>query len=413
MKMNPEERWHPKPKEKTPILSRRNFLVGGSALGLVGLAKLPKLSNEDTWESEKVDSDATLPEDPLTFLNVKPRPKTVQLGRLAERVVYRKIADKSVPTPLAFGGDYEMMLGITEAKAEVTIDPHTQLSKLWKEKLERIHQKRGLYPPEQLANIKKLFLSYDPEHPNETTLEKYRLSIQARITGVRSALNMNALKTLPQFKNLDMEQMKLVKDMVGSMTADTMLSYILTELMPTTGKDTQLPLDVMDVVLRYYGRDYFHLVPARHDPDPELLSFGAYQLTPHVLQEKYRIGKKGAREEDFQGASVINKLLPPAQKLPADLTDLKGNQHHVAAYLFAVYNIAYGVRLLGPERSKALNAAGAFIPAGFAEEFLAAAHHRPADAIDAFKIYTDAVVAYAKAPEAERARLTEPDYLVA
>ena len=117
------------------------------------------------------------------------------------------------------------------------------------------------------------------------------------------------------------------------MTQDTSLAYVLTELMPTKGRDAVLGLEILDELLQHGGRDYVSRVPSLHDRD---LSFGDYQFTEKALSERIntRPGEREGsiiREEDFGGASQVNKLFAE-RRVPKHIADLRGDQHHVTAH---------------------------------------------------------------------------------
>ena len=395
-------------RRKSSDFTRRAMLAGAGA-GLLAIAAGIDRTGKPK-QAEEPKQKETPPEDALNFLKVGYKPRRVTLGRIADRTVERKINGKMVKTPVRLRGDAEMMTGLTTLEKEVTIDPHHQLSVLWRSKMETDMRKAdGTYNPTDIATAKKLFESYNPEDPKPTTLENYRRSIQASLNGVRANLDLNKLTTLEQFSELSHEQLALIKDLEKEITQDTMLAYVLTELMPMTGSDAILGAELLDEILRHYGRDYIGLYPARHDKSRSF-SFGDYQSTKWQVREAYkRNHKTGAREEDFTGASVINKLVTSG-KIPADFLDLRGDQHHVAAYLFAVYNIAYGVRELGKEGAARLRAARKHIPTSFVEEYVAASHHRISDAIGVLKLFTDAMDAYSQATPDARLQMKSPDF---
>jgi hypothetical protein len=115
---------------KKSDFTRRALLAGGAA-ALVGYIAGADRTGKPKNNEESKQNEAA-PENPLGFLNVEPRPKLVTLGRLADRKVIRKVADKQVERPLSFGGDLEMMLGFTQADRRVHIDPRMQLSVQWR-----------------------------------------------------------------------------------------------------------------------------------------------------------------------------------------------------------------------------------------------------------------------------------------
>lgn len=384
--------------------SRRKFLQATGALSAVAAVGGAAVVLEKMAQKREAESRI---EDPLDFLSVKARPRLVRLGPLADRKVFRDVDGKRMQTPIRLTGDLELLTGIKEAEREVWIDPHRQLAALWRAKFALLPMENGNYRAQDIAAGKKLFLSYDPNEPHLMTLEKYRESIGTTLTDTRSALDLVSLTRLAQFNKLDEGQLALVKEMERHITADSMLSYVLTEIMPTSGRDAPLGLEVLDEILKHYGRDYLGLIPSLHD---DKISYADYQATDGMVQEKFVRNAKGERQEKFHGASVVHKLFLPSRRIPADFTDLRGDQHHVAAYLFAIYNIALGVRQLGAEKTKQFSEAGTFISSTFTDEYIAAAHHRMADAIEAFKSYADAIIAYARMDPAKRERMVEPDF---
>lgn len=136
-------------------------------------------------------------------------------------------------------------------------------------------------------------------------------------------------------------------------------AYGMTELFPShNGKFNYVMLDTL---LRNAGQEYIFNIPALGD---KYLSLGFYQFTSFAVRHD---------NERVEGASVISKF--SSEKLPGSVSMLRQEQHHLAAYYFAVYNV---IRLVRATKShKQLRSCDI----GEVTEFVATAHHNPRQAI--------------------------------
>ncbi len=361
--------------------TRRAFLGGVAAMGIASLAS--HLSKEGTEEvTGSVPSTEKPEHSPLGFLEVTPSPKKYDTGRLSGR---------------KFSGLLTSYTGIKgPVPREALVDFRSQLARMWKYKLERIHERHKGHPPSTLIAAEKLFTSYDPERSTKMNILQYQGEIGKSIQKVRADLPLKNIQSLPAFKSLDKEQVSLVEALEKRITAMSLLGYSLTEIMPTTGVQSVVGIEVYDWLLRSAGREYLEEgMPALGDAE---FSFGLYQLTPGVFVDPVS-GR-------LQGARLIDSVSKQPQT-PRTIGALRGGDHHRAAYLFAVHNLALLVRRLNQNRSRDLLKHLPDMPKDLVTEFIAAAHHSPANAINGFEVYLQQYEVY----RANKNKYAEPDFV--
>jgi len=382
--------------------TRRKLLIGGAVLG--GAAALYLATKKGGIDTSLKGPEAQ--KNPLAFLNVPYQPRPYTLGRVAERTIRRKVGKEYQMRPIAFKGllsDYTGIKG--EVPKVASIDFRFQLARMWRNKLETMKKADGTYPQYALDAAGRLFEEFDGGK-SSTTLENYRRSIDATIRGMRLAVDLKKITSLRAFQAFEPVQVELLQKLEKSIDKDSLLAYAVTELMPTKGKDAPIGLDIFDELLRNAGRNYIGLIPAQYD---KLLSFGDYQFTEYALSERTITNEKGHKEERLGGASLINKIASSRQ-IPVSVVGLHGDVHHRAAYLFAIYNLAVLVRRLRENRSKQLLELLPSLPKSLITEYIATAHHKPADAMNAFETYLYECNGYAALkPETQRLR-QKPEY---
>jgi hypothetical protein len=270
---------------------------------------------------------------------------------------------------------------------------------MWKEKIERVKQS-GKDTTPILETAQALFDSFGQGQADRIDLAGYERQIEQSLQEVRLR-DLTQIKKLTAFDDFDDTQMELLKRFESAINAKMMLAYASTEIMPVPGSHG---IALFNFFLDKVGISYINAIPARYD---SLLSFGPYQFTVNALDEKETIvakkkNGKAVKQKHFvkNGASAINGLLPHSQ-IPAHVADLRGTDHHKAAYLFALYNFACLVERLGSDESDTPAKLLKYfdqIPQETILEFVATAHHLPGNAIDAFEEYAAAFIRFKEPP---------------
>jgi hypothetical protein len=364
-----------KPKhEKEPKPTRRVFLQGlgaaavlAGAVGVAGRALHPN-ETKPTGPTEPLDRP---PEKTTSFLDYKSDPQEYEMGEL-EGMRFSDLLAK-----------YTGIVGKVPKK--VFIDFKFRAKELWEEKISR-----GGKTEQLRATAQSLFDSYVPENAHLMDLAGYERQIDTALNEVRLH-DMTQIKRLHMFKNFDETQMALLQRFESAINSKMLLAYATTEIMPTKGAHSDAGLSVLEFLLNNAGEEYVALLPALNDSE---LSFGPYQFTYRALDEyqapvvKVINGKKVIVQETYRnGASLMNSILPKSQ-IPAHVADLRGADHHKAAYLYALYNIGCLVKRLGENDP---HLPGKFLdhfdqmPEDTILEFIATAHHEPRYALRAFE----------------------------
>jgi hypothetical protein len=359
-------------------ISRRHLLKG--ALASAGAITAAELARRALRESIDHAIGTSHPEKPkempsaeaVSFHDYQPNPRPYETGELAGR----KFSDHL--------SDYTGIEGVVGKTA--MIDFKGQLAQMMKDKLAYMqtgNQREADDPALVAATQEKLFSSYDVDTSTKTNLAGYERCIAEALKDVRG-LDLKALLKLHSFEDFDDTQMALLKRFESSIDARSFLAFSVTEIMPTEGPQSKIGVEVYDFLLRNAGQEYIERIPAMHD---KLLSYGPYQFTRNALEDSPDVKN---------GASQINRILPKSQ-IPAHVAQLRGGDHHKAAYLFALYNIAHLVKRLGdddekPHRAKKLLEHFEELPADTVLEYISTAHHLPGNAMDAFEDFTDAFI---------------------
>lgn len=162
---------------------------------------------------------------------------------------------------------------------------------------------------------------------------------------------------------LNQERCKLLQSIVGDLQGKDLIAYGMTELLPSA--DGDLNVKYMDVILRNAGAQFLYYVPALGD---RYASIALYQFTFFALRED---------DEKVEGVSVVNSFVKEGgEKLPGSVVSLSGNQHHTAAFYFAVHNLASFLSRLGQQEVKTLLAIHHKVQTEMVV-LIACAHHAP------------------------------------
>ena len=383
-----------KPNDKSKqkqYITRRGLLTGMAAVagaGIAGGIADIALTHHER-ESVKKEVPATAPERPhekiYSFLTYEPSPQLYDTGELAGMKSSELLAK------------YLGIEGVVPK--QLSVDFKYLLAQMWKEKIERV-KRSGKDTTPCLETAQALFDSFDQKQPDRIDLAGYEQQIGQALHEVRLR-DLSPLKKIPAFDDLDDTQMELLKRFESAISAKMMGAYAMTEIIPVPGSHG---VALFEFFLDKVGMQYINAIPARYD---SLLSFGPYQFTVNALDEhetvitKKKRGK-AVKQKHFvkNGASLINSLLPRSQ-IPAHVAELRGADHHKAAYLFALYNFTRLVEQLGSDDSDTPAKLLKYfdeLPPDTILEFMATAHHLPGNAIDAFEEYAAAFTRFKESP---------------
>ena len=138
----------------------------------------------------------------------------------------------------------------------------------------------------------------------------------------------------------DEKKIKLFKKICNQIDKKCLLAYGMTELMPSP--DGNLNKEILDFLLKNWWENFVMNLPAVGD---DYTSFWLYQFTSFAVYDVWNTK---------EWASVMNWYLPKELKIPWSVTKLQWQDHHKAAYLFAMYNLYTLVMKSDWEVTKAL-----------------------------------------------------------
>ena len=361
-------------------MTRRGMLMGAAALAAYEATQIPNTEKEgktaDT-QTEPVPNPQNTERGRLDFLDVQKQPQEYRMAELSGH---------------KFGDLLTKYTGVDGKVPDVAqIDFRYQLASMWKEKLS-LMEKSAPLAPGVVDAVEDIFEPYDVKRSTKMDIREYISKISGALRDVRIA-DLGRVRDLPAFSEFTDSQVALLRHLEASIDVQALLSYALTELLPTQRRDAPLGVAIFEFLLSNAGREYIDSIPALHD---RFLSSGPYQFTGLALKHQ------GQHRE---GASVMD-LLSKDPQMPDGVSALRGNDHHKAAYLFALFNLAHLVKRLGESKSRTperLEAHFAEMPADTVLEYIAAAHHAPEHAITAFKAFAEAFIAQKEAPHKGRA----------
>ncbi|KKW47963.1 MAG: hypothetical protein UY98_C0001G0010 [Candidatus Kaiserbacteria bacterium GW2011_GWA2_58_9] len=328
--------------------SRRDFLRNALAFAAIGTLAAGELQYSSTAGKREVEALRAKDGAPIdrSFLQPNDKPEPYDTSDLEGR----KFGFPVGPYYIGASGG----LGRT-----TLISFPNNLRRMWGKKLSRMEPMSDVKRDVVVKTVERIVTSYAPESANRMSLDQYRLRIEGAIAEAQSLTDWNRIQKHFGFNDADISFMRRAAD---ALDAKTLLSIALTELM--TDESGSLNKTVLDFLLQNAGSGYVERLPAfdKH------YSHGPYQMTKFAIGE----GKRDA------AASLMNKLLK-RPVLPPNVGSLEGDQHHSAAYLTGLYNLALLVSSMKENGTTAFyrhtGDAHAALPL-----YTAAAHHRPADA---------------------------------
>jgi hypothetical protein len=234
------------------------------------------------------------------------------------------------------------------------VDYERQLDRLWDIKIEK-------YPnrPVVEQTYRDRVAKYNQARATKMSLDDYISSAQSAIEHVQRNIDWQKVGS---DKNLSDRKTDLVKEICTSLDGRDLIAYAFTELLPAI--DGEFNKALFDNMLRNGGREYVELIPAMFD---DRLSFGPYQFTSYALREL-----EGKRE----GASIINAAMPKEARISDSVANLDGDDHHIAAYLFAIQNVASLAAQLSTAQTRTLERVWSDNRDDIVK-YIATAHHGP------------------------------------
>ncbi len=247
----------------------------------------------------------------------------------------------------------------------LSFDASKVLTRLWTKKIE-------ISPSRVVKETGETLLEEYNNKQTKVSFREYSNHITDVVNELQKDIDWDILK---EEMNLSEEKASLAKSITETFDGKDMVAYIMTELMPSA--DGVFNRNMLDFMLTNGGIEYVGSIPAMGD---EKTSFGPYQFTEYALFHT---------PKEKRGASVINTAVKhDVNKIPGSVSKLRGDAHHKAAYLFAVYNICMLVKGLDKKQMVTLksvwkaNKDDLFI-------YCATAHHLPAVARRAAKNWLD------------------------
>jgi hypothetical protein len=265
---------------------------------------------------------------------------------------------------------YAAYIGVRgQVPSRITVDPGRQLDSLWLAKM-------ACFKTATVVKVvhRELLASYRGKRTN-VTIDEFISEAETEVRLVRKEMNW---EKLGQIYGLSDTKLGLVKMLANQISGKDLVAYGMTEIMPSA--DGELNVQVLEFLVRNYGKEFVYSIPARHD---RYASFGFYQFTSLALYDD------GKRKE---GASRAGSALSNG-KLPGSAMHIRGKLQHRAAYLFSIHNIASLVkRLSSVQTSRLLR-----LPERNHDDliqFIAAAHNGPVEAYRAARRWLDAGMKY-------------------
>lgn len=293
-----------------------------------------------------------------------PTPAAVIEPELPEVIV---VYDQPMTTDLAplknkrVGGLWKDYLGQTKPgpvvlPATADIDYGASLEAMWTKKLNRSSVSGAT-----LKNGMKIVDRYRLGDPGLTNTDGFIAQSQGAINAGYNAIDWDGYCN---YKRLREHQCEALQAVAGKLRGKNLIAYGMTELFP--GMDGNFNKAALDTILQHGGAEYIQSIPAMYD---QYLSFGFYQFTSFAIRH----------DTTVEGASQVG--LFSDKKLPGSVLNLKGETHHLAAYYFAIHNLATLAKRLDTADADRLTKC----PMLGVTQFIATAHHLPAPSVRAAK----------------------------
>lgn len=221
-----------------------------------------------------------------------------------------------------------------------------------------------------LSQMPKLYANYLSNDKQKMNVKSFVNVADGKIARAKKSLDWKRVckryELKKDNKKLSQQKCRVLQSVVAKIAGKDMVAYGMTELLPSS--EGKFNLLYLDILLNNAGAEFLYHVPALGD---ELASLGFYQFTMYALRKD---------EDVTEGASIINSFVKDGgEKIPDSVVHLKGSEHHVAAFYFAVHNLSRLVFSLSDKGLKNLVAKHQ----NYQDEivmYVAAAHHAPGTA---------------------------------
>jgi len=262
---------------------------------------------------------------------------------------------------------YQLYLGIESNIIPETLltDFDSQLSKLWQMK-EDVSGLKNVAEEARWQLIEEYSQARTP-----VTLKAYQTNIDQIANRTYQSINWQRMCRERGMKTRNCQTLQKIAKTIGGRE---LLAYGLTELMPAA--EGRLNVLVLDLLLQNAGREYVESLPAIYD---SYTSFGLYQFTQYAIFET---------PTEIRGASIVSTYLPVVEQIPGSVSKLRGDDHHKAAYLFAVRNLMRMIHRLNDRQLSTLESGWAHSDDEITQ-YIAVAHHSPSNALLAAKRWLD------------------------
>ncbi len=270
------------------------------------------------------------------------------------------IVDTSSIKGRKLGGLYSDITGIHGlVGTRYEIDFGELLANMWLRKLDRKNVSEATIKSSSIPI--QVYLA----EPKKMNLRQFVNEAEKQVSVVKKNLDFAA--ACKNYK-LNTAECGMFKALSNDIRGLDLIAYGMTEIMPTAEGD--LNVKVLEILLRNAGSNYMFTIPALYD---RMLSLGYYQFTSYAVNSG-----------TGQGASRMNKFLPKEVKIPGSVIALRNGEHHRAAYLFALDNLANLARRTTVKEFEALEKALKQNP-GDIVTFMATSHHAPGLALKCMK----------------------------
>ena len=277
--------------------------------------------------------------------------KTISLGPLAGR----KLGD-------LYAKYLGLPSGLVPSHTDVSFDEN--LSKLFEQKInfERCN-KKGICKESTetvLSKVPELYSSYLISDKKKMSFKNFVAVANQKVNSGKKSLDWD--KLCKHYK-LTQEKCQVNKAIISNLQGKDLIAYGMTELLPSS--EGKLNVEYMDVLLQNAGTEFIYNIPALGDG---LTSIGFYQFTMYSIRKD---------DESTDGASIVNAFVKEGgDKIPDSVVNLRGHEHHTAAFYFAVHNLSRLVASLSPKGVTILKGKHG----NYQDEmvmYIAAAHHAP------------------------------------
>ena len=234
------------------------------------------------------------------------------------------------------------------------VDWNDNLANLWDQKLNI----KGVSKATKGA-ASRILWQYEYSKPETMTLSQHIFTLDQDLADVKRDLDWSGICV--KYKLKDDACSTFVRTAYG-VNARMLTAYSMTELMPY--RDGSKSREMMDMYMRYAGRNYLDFIPALGDT---YLSMGRYQFT------SYAVG------HDNDGPRPVNQIaaFSDNHEVPQSVISITGINSDRAAYYFTTYNL---MSLFKKMNNKQIDKFNQFCYSKKEQitEYIATAHHNPA-----------------------------------